>query len=204
MPFSAATVGIITAVTAIAGAGLNAYSMIRQGSAQSAALKSQANAARYNQQAMLTNQQIAEQNARAVEKSGSYAEQIQREKNLKILGAQKTGFSKAGVVMEGTPLDVMAGTAGEMEQDIIAQRYNTDIQAWRYRSQGAGYGSQADEYGRQAGADLSMASGPTTAGYIGAGATLLTGAGKAVNNYYGSTYDPTKDYKPGGYGYKNW
>ena len=183
MPFMAAALPIISAVTAIAGAGLGAISAIRQGSAQSAALRSQANAARYNQQ-------VAEMNANAVKASGAYAEQIQREKNQRLIGSQKTGFAKSGVTLEGTPLDVMASTASDQEKDIIAQRYNTDIQAWRYRAQGAQYGYEASR-------DVSMSSGPITAGYIGAGSTLLTGAGRAVAPYLGSS--PSR-YGPMGYG----
>lgn len=201
MPFMAAALPIISAVAAIGGAALGAVSMISQGSAQSAAMKSQAAAEKYNQQRMLTNQQIAEQNAQATEASGAYAEKIQREKNQRLLASQKVGYAKGGVIMEGTPLDVMAGTASDMEQDIIAQRYNTDIAAWRLRSQGAGYGSQAAEFGRQAGVSMDMSSGPVTAGYIGAGSTLLTGAGRAAQSYYGATYDPTKVKSPGLVGY---
>ena len=71
MPFIVAALPAIAAITAVVGTGLSAVSMISQGAQQSAALKSQAQAQRYNQQAMLTNAQIAEQNAKATEASGA-------------------------------------------------------------------------------------------------------------------------------------
>ena len=177
----------IAAGAAILGTGLGVISSIRQGSAQAAALKSQAAGARYNQQ-------VAEMNAQSVERARDYQTQLQREKNQRLLGAQKVGYGKGGVTMEGTPLEVMADTASDQEKDIIAQRYNYDIQSWRYRSQGGQYGFEADR-------SMSMAGGATTAGYLGAGTTLLTGVGRAIAPFMGA---PSKElgerFGPAGYG----
>ena len=179
-----AALPFIAAGSAILGTGLGVISSIRQGSAQSAALKSQAAGARYNQQ-------VAEMNAQAVENASAYQTQLQREKNQRLLASQKVGYGKAGVTMEGTPLEVMADTAADQEKDIIAQRYNYDIQAWRYRSQAGQYGFEADR-------SMSMASGATTAGYLGAGTTLLTGIGRAVAPFMGS--GPGSKFGSEGYG----
>ena len=166
VPFIGLAVGLL-------GAGVGAVSSIAQGSAQSAALKSQSNAARYNQS-------VAEMNANAIRQSGAYQEQMQRDKNRRLIGAQKVGYGKAGVTMEGTPLEVMADTASEQEQDIIANRYNTNIAAWRAES-------QAGQFGFEASRDTAMAGTSTTAGYLGAGTTLLTGASRAIMSFKGAS-----------------
>lgn len=179
-----AALPFIAVGASILGTGIGAISAIRQGSAQSAALRSQAGAARYNQT-------VAEMNAQAVLNAGAYREKIQREKNKRLLASQQTGFAKGGVTMEGTPLEVMADTAADQERDIIAERYNTNIQAWRFRS-------QAQQFGFESSRDLSMASGPETAGWIGAGSTLLTGAGRALAPFMGGS-GSSAQYDRGGF-----
>ena len=178
------TIALVSLGVGLLGSGVGAISSIRQGSAQAAALKSQAAGARYNQQ-------VAEMNAQSVERARDYQTQLQREKNQRLLGAQKVGYGKGGVTMEGTPLEVMADTASDQEKDIIAQRYNYDIQSWRYRSQAGQYGFEADR-------STSMATGATTAGYFGAGTTLLTGIGRAVAPFMGS--GPGSKFGSEGYG----
>ena len=168
MPFAAA-LPIIAIVTSVAGAAMSAVGSIQQGQAQSASLKAQAEAARYNQN-------VANQNAQMVMQSQAYNEQIQREKNQRLLASQKAAYGKAGVTMAGSPLDVQADTTFMMEQDILSSRYNAQIKSWQYQSQAGLMGLEASQYSR-------MSQYPVVGGYLGAGSTLLTGAAKGAMIY---------------------
>jgi len=157
-------------------------SAINSANAQAAGLRNQAAAARYNQQ-------VAGQNAEAVRAAGEVAEEQQRKKNVRLLGAQQAMYAGSGVTLEGTPLEVMAQTAGDMEFDILASRYNTEVQARRWESQGRFYGFEADR-------SLSMADNAGAAGILGAGTTILTGASRALSGWNGG--GGSSEYQIGG------
>jgi hypothetical protein len=86
-------------------------------------------------------------------------EQKKREK-VKFMGAQKARYGKAGVSMLGSPLDVLADTAAQFEWDIARIRENAE--------------SQIRLFGLRAGAFRSRAGSIRTAGFLGAGTSLLT------------------------------
>jgi hypothetical protein len=125
------------------------------------------------------NRQVAEDNALATERAGAWEVEKARLKAIRLAGSQKVGYAKAGVLMEGSPLDVMAETAANEELDILATQFNYDVQAAHYRSQGDFYGFEA---GRQERLAASQATTPNfmTQGLMKAGTSLLTtGAGLA-------------------------
>jgi hypothetical protein len=159
----AAALPVIGLVTSIAGAGLTAFSSIKSGMEQSEAMKAQAEGARYNQR-------VAEQNALATEQAGAFAERQARLKAIRLGGTQAASYAKAGVLPEGSPLDVMAETAMLEEQDILATRYNYQVQASRYRSQAGFYGYEAQRQDALSGS-------PILGGFLKAGTSLLTTAG---------------------------
>ncbi len=171
MPITATVAAVATTVAAVGGLAMSGYSAIKSGMEQSKAAKQQRQA--YADQAMASrrNQEVAEENARATETAGAFAEKQARIKALKLAGTQAAGFAKAGVLPEGTPLDVMAETAELEEMDIPATRYNYSVQANRYRS-------QADQYGFEANRNLNISnkSDPNYAlgGFMKAGTSLLT------------------------------
>jgi hypothetical protein len=154
------------------------YSSIKSGEQQKEAYEGQAAGARYNQS-------VAEANAQATEQAGAFAEQQARLKALRLQGTQAVGFAKTGVLLEGSPLDVMAETAALEEQDILATRYNYGVQAARYRSQAGFYGFEAQRQD-------SISGYPVQAGYLKAGTSLLTtGAGLAKT--WGDYYKPAPE-----------
>jgi hypothetical protein len=183
MPVTAA---IITGVTAIAGLGMSMYSSYQSGKQQEAAYKAQAEGARYNQQ-------VAEQNAQATENAGAYAEQQARLKAARLAGTQATGYAKSGVLMEGSPLDVMAETAALEEQDILATKYNYGVQAARYRSQAGFYGYEAQRQDNISGY-------PVQAGILKAGTSLLTTGAKLAQSWGGLGGSSKSTYAPGQFG----
>lgn len=190
MPITATTAAIVTAVAAIGGLGLSAYSSIREGQEKQQAAKQQRQGYAAQAEMARRNQEVAEGNALATERAGAFAERQARLKAIRLGGTQAMGYAKAGVLPEGSPLDVMAETAALEEQDILATKYNYAMQAARYRSQGSFYGFEAER-------NDYTANLPTPdyalGGYLKAGTSLLTtGAGLASTWGGKTTYNPGK------------
>jgi hypothetical protein len=75
------------------------------------------------------------QNAKIMENEGLRVEQEARERarrmrseNEKLLGAQRARFGKAGVTSEGSPLAVMAESAGLMELAVSDELYKANLE----------------------------------------------------------------------------
>jgi len=94
----------------------------------------------------------------------------QRERNKATSSTQRSKYAKAGVVMEGTPLEVLAESAGLMELDALEQGRTGRAKSKRLREGG----SQARQDGYDRGAGYRTA----------AGATLLSGLGSAAGSIY--------------------
>ena len=103
-------------------------------------------------------QAIAEQNAGKGESL-----KLSKEKR-QIAGEQTAAFGASGVdLSSGTPLDVMAQTAGNVERDIIQTGINADTKASGLRYQANIYDWAAQK--------------KRMAGWLGAGTDLLSGVG---------------------------
>ena len=98
-------------------------------------------------------------------------EKRHRERTRRLLARQKALYLKAGVTMEGTPLDVITETATEAERDAILIGA-TGIGAYM---EGIAAKGMFEQYGRAA----------RETGYLRAGTTLLTGGGRALVGYGG-------------------
>jgi len=114
------------------------------------------------------NAQVAERQATAATQKAAYEEEMRREKGRKLFASQRAAAGGTGNTKEGIS-DVFAQTAPGTELDAIAIRYGGDIESSRYKSEATGQ--------RFAGAQAKKA------GILSAGATLLTGAGKAYGTY---------------------
>lgn len=168
---------VISAIATVGGLGMSVMGGVAQAQQQREAYKAQSQAARYNQS-------VAEANAQAVEAAAALEEQRSRKKAQQLLGSQTAAYGKAGVTLEGTPLEVMAQTAADVEEDILINRYNYQVQAARQRSQ-AGF------YGYEAGRQERLAQYPVTAALMkGASSLLTTGA-----NWMGSVSTRNQKYK---------
>jgi len=131
----------------VVGTTMSAVSTYQQAKAAS-------DAAKYNAE-------LARQQAETIEKVG----ELEKEK-------LERSYAQAGVrVGSGSPLEVMADTAAQIELDIAAQEYNTRIGISRARTKAEIQEMYAKQYKR--------------AGLLGAGSTLLTGYGQAFNVGYG-------------------
>ncbi|BCS54785.1 hypothetical protein [Geobacter sp. SVR] len=156
MGLETATLMTIAAVSAVAGAGVSAYSMYASG-------ENQKEAADYNAEMSKLKAQDALQRG-AIEASAK------REKAKRVAGAQAESMAMSGVAIDtGTPLALLTETAGLGELDALRSVNNATREAWGYKAQ-----SSLDEYqGRSA----------ASAGLLNAGGTFLGGASNAYFGY---------------------
>jgi hypothetical protein len=138
-------------VLSIIGTIASAWGAIQSGRQQEAAAKFASE--------MELGRAVQERAAAAIE------ERRHRKRSAKLLSTQKSLFLKAGVRMEGTPLEVITETATEAEFDAMLIR-------------GGGYARSAEAMFRR-GIYRMQGKGAREAGYLRAGTTLLTGFGKA-------------------------
>lgn len=139
------------------GTGMSAYGQVQQG-------RSQSTAAEYNAK-------LARRNAKSAKKNAEYEAGQKRKETKRLLGKQRVLYGKAGVTMEGSPLDVLQETAAQGEMDaLMIER---------------GYAQRTASYLSQVKLAQMRARGYRQQGYYGAGSTLLTGGGKVVGGYGG-------------------
>jgi hypothetical protein len=147
---------IAIAMTAI-GTGVSVYGQIQQG-------KSQAAQAEYNAK-------LAKRNAKSARENAEYEARQKRRGTARLIGKQRALYAKAGVTMEGSPLDVLQETAAQGEMDALMIERGYAQQGAAYKSQSELAKMRARHYKQQ--------------GYFGAGSTLLTGGGQIMSGYGG-------------------
>ena len=99
----------------------------------------------------------AQFNAQSARMEAESRENAQRAQAKQQLGSIRAGVSKSGATMEGTPLAVLSESAANAEIDALNTRYSGQREAALYESRG-----------RNA----------KTAGYMRAGTSLLSSAGR--------------------------
>jgi len=106
------------------------------------------------------NAEVMKQQARQEEEAAKVeAIRMQHEKD-RFLATQRAAYSASGFTLEGSPMEVMANTAGQFEYDIALNTYSRQLRAWQSRSQAGLYKYQA-----------SAAKKAGTMGMIGVGLT---------------------------------
>jgi len=156
--------------------------------------------ARQAEQIAAYNAQVLENEAIAAEQRSKFQRDAARRDARRLRGEQVAGYGFSGVQMVGTPLVVEADSEfmaeaneanilalGEMEaykfrQQATLQNYKAGIEAGRFRSGAAETIRQGTIAGQaltaQAGVSDFQAGATSTAGFIGAGTTILGGAGQ--------------------------
>lgn len=145
--FTATTLAAIAIGTAVVGTGLAVYGQVQQA-------KTAKEMGEYNAK-------LAEQQALQVDMDARESVRRRREQNKRFLASQTSAYAKAGVTIEGSPLEVQAETAGILELEAL------DASRQAQQQQSALYGQAA--YDRRVGSTQARAA------YIGAGASLLSG-----------------------------
>lgn len=158
-------------VVGVAGTLMGAAGAIQSGNAAKAA-------GDYNAQVAENNKIVAERQAADALARGQIAEDEQRRKTMAIKGAQRAALGASGVALDsGSPLDILGDTAAFGELDALTIRSNAEREAYGYRVQGMNFEAEAG---------LARAQGKAaqTAGYVGAGGTLLSGLATVGDRWY--------------------
>ena len=210
MTVAAVSAGV-AALSAVAGAGLSFYGQQQQ--AQAAQRMAQYNYAVQKSQMEMQNQMAAQgaqaqaavfgYNATVAQNEANRTELEARERarrmrseNERMLGLQRASYGKANVTSEGSPLMVMAETAGLGELAVADELYKADSQrsglftqaaleqfkGRMARFEGAGYSLNAANAGAFARpalmAGMNEASALRTSSY----GSLISGFGSAANS----------------------
>lgn len=101
---------------------------IAQARGQKIAGKAEAQALKYNAA-------ISRQEAEIVESKKILETKRLMKRKKDILSTQRALFSKSGVLLEGSPLEVIRDTESEIELDNLVNRYNRDIEKSRFLSE---------------------------------------------------------------------
>lgn len=160
---------LIIPILMAAAAVTSAYSAYSSGQAQ--ARTSAYNALIARQNASLTAKQME-----MAKMEKGIIEARARAESKKTLASQRTGYAKAGVTGEGTPLLAAAETMTNADLDALAIRYASTVEQGQLLSQQAGQ-RQAVTLEKMRAKAFNQAS------YIGAGASLITGASKIGGLY---------------------
>lgn len=122
-----------------------------------------------------SNANVSRQTAAAVQRQTEYAVQQNRAQADQLAGRQRVLIAKSGVDLDGSPLQVMEDTASQVQRDALAIRYAGDVRSAQADGQAALDGMQADS--------------SLTAGYMGAGASVLSGASQLGRAYTRASQD---------------
>lgn len=152
----------------IASTAMAAVGAIKQGQAQEASYKAQANAQEYNAQVARNNAQVASEQANAQEEQ-------QRRKFGALQGQAVAGIAQSGTGFDGSNADILKQNAINNELDALTIRYEGQQKSSGLMAQAA-----LDQYG--AGVSRMNGKNAMTAAYLNAGSQLLSGATKY--NYY--------------------
>ncbi len=158
---------IVAVVAAGVGTGISAIGQIKAGAAAQQEAESQQAVADFNAK-------VQRREAEAIRQRTEF-EQVQQAKEAsRRLGTLRAGLGAAGVVStEGTPLQLQATQVIEDELERLLIGHRGQVAAERAESQALIDVEQARLFGARGRA-------AKTAGFIGAGATTISGVGRSI------------------------
>ena len=127
-----------------------------------ASVGGQISAGQKQSQAEKFNASISDQQAESVLQQGTRQANLQRRRGESFVSTQRARYGASGVTASGSPLEVMAQTAEDVEYDALMTEWESKTKAQYYKAEA--------ENRRRAGKKA------ITDSYIGAGMTLLTSA----------------------------
>jgi len=95
------------------------------------------------------NAAIALDDARLIEASARLEIGRGREQGQRFIGSQRARYAKSGVTSDGSPFEVLAQTATDIEMDLQMDYYNSQVAARRSRIQASFDQAQAGQYKTQ-------------------------------------------------------
>lgn len=114
------------------------------------------------------NADIANRNAAIAIQQGNFDADQQRRKAVLTMGQARALYGASGVTTEGSPLDVLASSAAQAEQDVQTIKYRARLRALGYED--------------SAGLDSMSADNATSAGFSGAIGSLLGSGASLYSN----------------------
>ena len=140
---------------------------------QIAAANAQAAASEYNAKVQERNAIVAQQNLENADDATQAELDNKRREQRRTMAAIRAAYGASGVDIAGSPLDVLADTAIETENDI-----QTTAQEGRVRKREMSLQKQGHK--EQAVLDRANAKASRTAGFLGATGTVAGSAGTAL------------------------
>ena len=209
-----AVAAITAAVASASAAGISFYGQQQQAAAaqrmaqynyavQKAQMEMQnqmaAQAAQQQANIFNYNAQVAQNDALRVEQEARERARRMREENERMLGRQRAAYGKAGVTSEGSPLMIMADTAGLGELAVADELYKADAQrsglytqaaleqykARMAQFEGAGYSLNAANAGVFARPALLQGMNQAAALRTSSYGSLISGVGGVANSLSG-------------------
>lgn len=150
--------------------GLGVVGMVGQQQAQAQAASAAQAQARYQAQVAQQNQELMRRQEADALQRGQVAEENRRRLTAQQIGQQRAGLAAQGTDFSGSETDILGDTAAAGELDAQTVRANAAREAYGYQIQGMGYGNTAILESTRA------ANSTYTPNYLGAGASLLSGA----------------------------
>ena len=129
----------IAIITSAAGTGMQMKGQYEAGKAAERQAKDEAALDEYNAK-------LAEREATESKEAAAYEESKFRKGAERLKATQRARYAKAGITFEGSPLDVMAQTASELEMDALMirrggqlgyQRYTAESELYKYAGRSA-------------------------------------------------------------------
>jgi len=164
------TAAIISLGATALSTGLGVVGMVGQQQAQAQAASANAAQARYQAQVAEQNRELARRQQADALQRGQVAEDNRRRVTAQQIGQQTAALAAQGTDLDGSPTDILGDTAATGELDARTIRANAAREAYGYQVQGLGYGNTAALETTRA------ANSTYTPNYLGAGASLLSGA----------------------------
>src|SRR3990167_383653 len=96
------------------------------------------------------NSTVATQQAGIVDSAATQEEATARRRKRSYLSSIQASAGARGIQLSGSPLLAMAESAAEFELDIQNQKFNSQIESRRLRSQAGVYGLEAENYTKDA------------------------------------------------------
>lgn len=163
-----AILGAMAVSQVISGIG-SAYGQYQAGRAEASAIRFNASMAKIEAAILKTRLPLIEA------KREFEVKRVRRERR-RMTSRQIAAFSKAGVLLQGSPLSVIEDSVAESELDIISINFNANVAKMDISTDISKLGIEAGFLQRQA----SIAE---RSGFFKAGTTLLTGISRAASTF---------------------
>lgn len=157
-----------------------AFTVVSSISAGNNARREAENQANYQRQMAAYNAQVQENNARSIRDQTSAAEDSRRRALRIQQGKERASIAQSGLTDSGSLLDVYDQNAVFNELDILNSRYSGETEARGLAAQ-----AQVTSWSGNREADFTQMRGKNaqTAGYLNAGASLLSGFSSGYGQY---------------------